>query len=51
MTARRDGLRNTALGMIGSGNVFAGLGFADPVTELTKANVVIEIEEGSRNAA
>lgn len=45
MIARRDGLRNTALGTIGSGNVFADLGFADPATELTKANAVIEISE------
>ncbi|MCS3928997.1 putative XRE-type DNA-binding protein [Bradyrhizobium elkanii] len=45
MTARRDGLRNAALGVIGSGNVFADLGFEDPVTELTKAKVVIEVDE------
>lgn len=31
--------------MIGSGNVFADLGFPDPETELTKANVVIQIDE------
>lgn len=45
MTARNDGLRKTALGTIGSGNVFADLGFPDPETELAKANVVIEIDE------
>jgi len=45
MTARHGGLRKTALGTIGSGNVFADLGLPDPETELTKANVVIEIDE------
>lgn len=45
MAVRQDGLRKTALGTIGSGNVFADLGFPDPETELTKANVVIEIDE------
>lgn len=45
MTARNAALRKTALGTIGSGNVFANLGFPDPETELAKANVVIEIDE------
>lgn len=39
------GKRQTVLGVIGSGNVFADLGFPDPETELSKANVVIEIDE------
>lgn len=37
--------RRTALGTIGSGNVFADLSLPDPETELTKAKVVIEIDE------
>lgn len=37
--------RKTALGILGSGNVFADLGFPDPETELAKANVVIQIDE------
>jgi predicted XRE-type DNA-binding protein len=45
MSAKHDGLRKSVLGTIGSGNVFADLGFPDPETELTKANVVIEIDE------
>ncbi|MCK1442791.1 XRE family transcriptional regulator [Bradyrhizobium sp. 48] len=45
MTARHDGLRKTALGTIGSGNVFADLGLPDPETHLAKANVVIKIDE------
>ncbi|MBR0707953.1 helix-turn-helix domain-containing protein [Bradyrhizobium liaoningense] len=45
MTARHDGLRKTALGTIGPGNVFADLGFPDPETELAKSNIVIEIDE------
>lgn len=45
MTARQDGLRKTALGTIGSGNVFADLGFPDPETELAKSNLVIKIDE------
>ncbi|MHC4042973.1 XRE family transcriptional regulator [Bradyrhizobium sp. 23AC] len=45
MTVRHHGLRKTSLGMIGSGNVFADLGFADSETELTKANLVIAIDE------
>ncbi|MHC2618006.1 putative XRE-type DNA-binding protein [Bradyrhizobium huanghuaihaiense] len=45
MTVRRGGLRNTPLGMSGSGNVFADLGFEDPANELTKANVVVEVDE------
>jgi predicted XRE-type DNA-binding protein len=44
VTARHDGLRKTALGTIGSGNAFADLGLPDPETELTKANVVIDID-------
>lgn len=44
MTTRHAAPRKTALGTIGSGNVFADLGFPDPETELEKANVVIEID-------
>ncbi|WP_274617675.1 hypothetical protein [Bradyrhizobium oropedii] len=36
--------------MIGSGNVFADLGFADPETEPTKANVLIEIDEAIKKS-
>jgi predicted XRE-type DNA-binding protein len=45
MTARQGGTRKTALGTIGSGNVFADLGLPEPEALLLKANVTIEIGE------
>lgn len=45
MPAKRNGMKRTVLGKIGSGNVFADLGFPDPETELAKADVVINIDE------
>ncbi|MBR0841739.1 XRE family transcriptional regulator [Bradyrhizobium liaoningense] len=45
MTTRHTTLRKTALGTIGSGNVFADLGFPEPEIELAKANLVIKIDE------
>jgi predicted XRE-type DNA-binding protein len=39
------GKRQTVLGVIVTGNVFADLGLPDPKTELAKANVVIKIDE------
>ncbi len=44
MTARRAGWTITSFGVLGSGNVFADLGFVDPETELTKAKVLVEID-------
>ena len=41
----QDGLVKTALGTIGSGNVYADLGFPDPEIELAKAKLVIKIDE------
>ena len=38
-------MKKTALGTLGSGNVFADLGFPDPETELVKSNLVIKIDE------
>jgi predicted XRE-type DNA-binding protein len=45
MPAKQDGMKKTALGTLGSGNVFADLRLPDPETELTKANIVIKIDE------
>ena len=45
MPAKQNGMKKTALGTLGSGNVFADLGFPDPEIELAKSNLVIKIDE------
>lgn len=38
-------MKKTALGMLGSGNVFADLGLPDPETHLLKATILSKISE------
>ena len=49
MTPRQIGTRETSIGVIGSGNVFADLGLPDIQTHLAKANVVIEMANVMKN--
>ncbi|UYO55204.1 helix-turn-helix domain-containing protein [Rhodopseudomonas palustris] len=45
MRSKRDELRRTAIGEIGSGNVFADLGLPDADNLLLKSRLVSEIDE------
>lgn len=47
----KNGMTKTALGTVGSGNIFADFGLPDSGTEFAKAIIVSEIEEAIRKHA